>query len=147
LALVVVLSLIVALHLYWGIGGRWPGKDAKSLASIVVGTSSRPMPGLIACALVAAALMAQVGLVAVSNGWMSLSLPMWALQAAFAGAIAVLGARGAATYVAPQVFKYAEGTPFHALNRWAYSPLCLLIAAGLVWEFPYGRGTFLGLDF
>ncbi len=36
--------------------------------------------------------------------------------------------RGLAGFV-PAVFRYAEGTPFHRLNRVFYSPLCLAIAA------------------
>ena len=38
--------------------------------------------------------------------------------------------RGLSGYVAP-VWRHTEGTPFHRLNRLYYSPLCLLIAAGL----------------
>jgi len=32
-----VLLLITALHVYWGIGGIWPGRDAASCARAVVG--------------------------------------------------------------------------------------------------------------
>jgi hypothetical protein len=37
--------------------------------------------------------------------------------------------RGSAGIV-PVAFRYAEGTPFHRLNRVFYSPLCLAVAAG-----------------
>ncbi|RUV24468.1 DUF3995 domain-containing protein, partial [Mesorhizobium sp. M5C.F.Ca.IN.020.32.2.1] len=36
-ALSLVLLLITALHVYWGIGGIWPGRDAASCARAVVG--------------------------------------------------------------------------------------------------------------
>ena len=42
----------------------------------------------------------------------------------------VLG-RGLAGFITP-VFRYAEGTPFHRLNRIVYSPLCLAIAATFI---------------
>ncbi|TGV31263.1 DUF3995 domain-containing protein, partial [bacterium M00.F.Ca.ET.168.01.1.1] len=39
LALIIslVLLLITTLHVYWGLGGIWPGTDAKSCARAVVG--------------------------------------------------------------------------------------------------------------
>lgn len=37
LLLSLVLLVITTLHVYWGIGGIWPGRDAKSCAHTVVG--------------------------------------------------------------------------------------------------------------
>jgi len=31
-ALVVVLLALATLHFYWGLGGRWPGHDDRSLS-------------------------------------------------------------------------------------------------------------------
>ncbi|WP_292293695.1 DUF3995 domain-containing protein, partial [Mesorhizobium sp.] len=47
-ALSLVLLLITALHVYWGIGGIWPGTDTQSCARAVVGfrgVDEMPSPG------------------------------------------------------------------------------------------------------
>lgn len=133
MALAVVLAAALfalsAIHLYWGLGGRWPGHDEASMVEHVVGrTRGMRAPGLPASTGVALALAAGGALVAATltttpwDGW--LKAARWALFAVFAG-------RGLATY-APPVFRYAEGTPFATLNRRAYGPLCLAIALGIL---------------
>ena len=135
-ALVVfVLGLLAALHFYWGVGGRWPGHDDRSLVEYVVGRS-RDMraPNFWACLFVTAALLTTAVLVALYAGLLVLPLPAWLrwlVQAGYWGAFAVFAARGIAGYI-PSVFRYAEGTPFARLNQLYYSPLCLAIAAGFV---------------
>ncbi|WP_454758471.1 DUF3995 domain-containing protein [Caulobacter segnis] len=124
-----VLFLLAAVHLYWGLGGRWPGHDEASMVEHVVGrTRGMKAPGLVASAAVALALAVGGGLVLASalpptplEPW--LKIARWGLFLVFAG-------RGLATYV-PPVFRYAEGTPFWRLNRRAYGPLCLAIALGI----------------
>jgi hypothetical protein len=49
----------------------------------------------------------------------------------------VFGLRGLAPYVT-LAFNYARGKPFFELNRRYYAPLCLLIAAALVVDYPRG---------
>jgi hypothetical protein len=124
-----VLFLLAALHLYWGLGGRWPGHDEASMVEHVVGrTRGMKAPGLAASAAVALALTVGGALVLATifppapiEPW--LKAARWVLSAVFAG-------RGLATYV-PSIFRYAEGTPFWRLNRRAYGPLCLAIALGI----------------
>ena len=129
LILAAALFALAGIHLYWGLGGRWPGHDEASMVEHVVGrTRGMRAPGLPASAAVAAALAAGGALVLSTltstpwDGW--LKAGRWALFAVFAG-------RGLATY-APPVFRYTEGTPFARLNRRAYGPLCLAIALGLL---------------
>nr|WP_292313666.1 DUF3995 domain-containing protein [Mesorhizobium sp.] len=56
-ALSLVLLLITALHVYWGIGGIWPGRDAASCARAVVGFRGvHEMPAPFASFAVAACL-------------------------------------------------------------------------------------------
>jgi hypothetical protein len=124
-----VLFLLSAIHLYWGLGGRWPGHDEASMVEHVVGrTRGMKAPSLVASAVVALALAVGGGLILATifpptpfEPW--LKAARWALLAVFAG-------RGVATYILP-VFRYAEGTPFWRLNRRAYGPLCLAMALGI----------------
>ena len=127
-----ILVLISALHLYWAIGGFWPGGDEKSLARTVIGTTSithMPPPlltGIVALCIFGAAILplmwsAQIpysipqGLV-----WMG----MWGLSVIFVG-------RGIAGYTA--YFRRMNGDqPFARLNARYYSPLCLIIGAGFL---------------
>ena len=129
LLLAAALFALAGIHLYWGLGGRWPGHDEASMVEHVVGrTRGMRAPGLLASAGVALALAAGGLLIAATltptpwDGW--LKAARWGLFAVFAG-------RGLATYV-PAVFRYAEGTPFATLNRRAYGPLCLAIALGIL---------------
>ncbi|WP_426030415.1 DUF3995 domain-containing protein [Caulobacter sp. DWP3-1-3b2] len=133
MALALVLSTallaLAGIHLYWGLGGRWPGHDEASMVEHVVGrTRGMRSPGLLASVAVALALAAGGVLVAAtltSTVWdPQLEAARWVMFVVFAG-------RGLATYV-PPVFRYAEGTPFATLNRRAYGPLCLAIALGIL---------------
>jgi hypothetical protein len=130
--LIAVLAGLAALHAYWGFGGRWPGQDDASMVERVVGrTREMRAPRPRACFLVAAALLTTAILVGVHataalNGEIALLA-----KVGFWSAALVFLLRGLAGFV-PAVFRYAEGTPFHRLNRLYYSPLCLLIAIAFV---------------
>ena len=131
-ALVGVLVALAAVHAYWGLGGRWPGHDDASLVERVVGrTRGMRAPSPAACFAVAAALLAAAALVGLHSGRWSTGVAAAITAAGFWGAALVFLLRGLAGFV-PAVFRYAEGTPFHRLNRVFYSPLCLVIAAAFV---------------
>jgi len=131
--LIVVLVALAALHAWWGVGGRWPGHDERSLVELVIGrTRSMRMPGPVRCMLVAFALFAAAGLVALQAKAIAVDFGTAGnlfVQAGFWMAGAVFALRGLAGFI-PPVFAYAEGTPFASLNRRFYSPLCLLVATG-----------------
>ena len=131
--LIAVLVVLAALHAWWGLGGRWPGRDESSLVELVVGrTRAMRMPGFLPSLFVAFALLAAAGLVAIQGKVISASLDppaQWLAQAGFWTACAVFALRGIAGFI-PPIFAYARGTPFARLNRLFYSPLCLLIAGG-----------------
>ncbi|MFY0478533.1 DUF3995 domain-containing protein [Achromobacter marplatensis] len=120
----IVLSL---WHIYWALGGRMayltalPVKDGKPLF--------RPSaPGTF---LVGLALMAFAGLVAVNAGFLSAPVaPTWLRWTSAALALALLGrAIGDFRYVG--LFKRMGGEPFARLDTRVFSPLCLLLAAGV----------------
>ncbi len=134
-ALIAVLFALAALHLYWGVGGRWPGRDEDSLRLMVAGVKQGRMYGFLPCAMVATALSAAAAIVyargsAIMDGGFA-----WVVVAGYVVLILVFGLRGIAPYVSP-AFEYARGTPFFELNRLYYAPLCLLIAAALAADFP-----------
>lgn len=134
-ALIAVLLAIGALHLYWGVGGRWPGHDDASLVSIVAGAKNGRMYGFAACAVVAFALAAAAAVVGARHSAIISSGFGWIVTAGYVVLILVFALRGLAPYFTP-AYEYARGTPFFDLNRYYYSPLCLLIAAGLAVNFP-----------
>jgi Protein of unknown function (DUF3995) len=130
--LIAVLVALAMIHAYWGFGGRWPGHDDASMVERVVGrTRDMRAPRPRACFFVAAALLAAGILVAVHRtGGLNAAVALVA-TVGFWSAAAVFLLRGLAGFV-PAVFRYAEGTPFHRLNRIYYSPLCLLIAVAFM---------------
>lgn len=133
-----VLAGIAALHTYWGLGGRWPGRDEVSLANLVIGSPTGRMPSPAACLAVAGAIMLGVTLIIattlsqVSSPWDDL------IRLGAAAFAAVFLARGFAGYI-PMLWRYAEGSSFHRLNTLYYSPLCLLIAVSLGAALIFGR--------
>ena len=132
LALILFLTDIAALHAYWGFGGRWPAHDEATLADRVIGrTPGGRMPPPAACFAVAAAILAGVGLIVLVS---FVGLPEPAARFA-RGAYwiftAVFVARGLAGYV-PALWRRSAGTAFVRLNNRYYSPLCLLLGAGLI---------------
>lgn len=124
-----LLLALAALHLYWGLGGLWPGRDEADLVSRVVGSRSAHMPSLLMSAQVAIALAAAAWIVAAHAGAPRFHIPGILWTVGFWSVFAVFLLRGAATYT--PIFDYAIGAPFYELNRLYYGPLCLAIAAAM----------------
>ena len=130
--LAAVLTLIAALHVYWGIGGVWPGKDARSCAHAVVGFRGiDAMPSLIASFAVAGVLIA-AALVALAVG--GIFAQPFAIMS-LAGVSIFLGA----TFLFRGIFGFTPWwrqltpeMPFARLDMRYYSPFCLLLGFGLV---------------
>lgn len=135
--LIFVLLLLAGLHLYWGVGGVWPGHDAESLRLTVVGTRRGTMPGIAACAAVATALVAAAAIVFFGQWRVASGAPSLIVCGGYATLILMFGLRGLAPYLTG-AFEYSRGTPFFDLNRQYYAPLCLLIAGGFALNFPAG---------
>jgi Protein of unknown function (DUF3995) len=66
-SVIAVLLALAALHLYWGFGGFWPGRDGPTLAERVAGWKSKRPASLASCAAVALALAASALIVAVQQ--------------------------------------------------------------------------------
>lgn len=130
LATAVILLLIAALHLLWGLNVYFPASDETSLARAVVGARGiTQMPNLFACSFVAVALLIGTGIVLRLGGFLELSaVPLWLFRLAGAGFAFVLLARGIVGFL-PFWAEITPEEPFKTLNRQFYSPLC--IALGL----------------
>ncbi|MBZ9893609.1 DUF3995 domain-containing protein [Mesorhizobium sp. B2-2-4] len=135
-----VLLVITALHVYWGIGGIWPGKDAASCAHAVVGFRGvDEMPAPFACFAVAACLALATLWPMALEGVFASPFPGQGLAAtALLIGLVFLG-RGIAGFT-PRWRRLAPEQPFARLDRSLYSPLCLLIGLGFavlaITEFP-----------
>jgi hypothetical protein len=133
--LVAVLGVIAGLHLYWGLGGVWPGTDETSLVDMVIGAPpGTPIPPLWACALVAACLCTSAISAILVSGVVRVALPKWiswAPSVAFWFSAFVFVARGLSTYFSPLALG-SKGTAFYELDRIVYAPLCLTLGAALI---------------
>jgi Na+-translocating ferredoxin:NAD+ oxidoreductase RnfD subunit len=129
LALVLILSAVSAIHLYWGAGGLWPAENEAALVDTVVGDRradampSRALTFVVATAIEGAALVAALLAVRIS--------------AKLDSVVTVVGAALCVVFLARFAFGYLgfwrrrfNRQPFARLDGAVYSPLCLLIAVG-----------------
>jgi hypothetical protein len=119
------LGVLAALHVAWGRGSSFPFRDVDELSDAVAGRRAVPPPG--ACFAVAGALTVAAGLVADVP-----RLPRRAQRVGVTGVAVVLATRGALGFVGQTdvVSPGSTSARFRRLDRRAYSPLCLALAAG-----------------
>ena len=132
IVLFAVIAAIAAIHVYWALGGLWPGSDEASLARKVVGSPgvtrmpSREMTLAVACLIFFAALwpLMWAALIPYPLPQSLVWLGMIVLAAVFTG-------RGIAGYW-PAFRAIFPEEPFATLDRRCYSPLCLAIGAAFI---------------
>ncbi len=125
-----VLTGVAGLHVYWGLGGVWPGTDRRDLVRRVIGHPQVPeMPGLALTLSVAAAIALTALWPLLLAGLLPLALPRWLVFWGGAGIAAVFLLRGlaGASGLMRRVYTIE---PFATLNQRYYSPLCLLLGLG-----------------
>lgn len=125
------LTVIAALHVYWGIGGVWPGTDPKSCARAVAGFKDiDAMPSPFACFAVAAVAGAAALIVLALGGVFASPFdPMPLAGAALFIALALLF-RGVLGFT-PFWRRLTPEMPFAKYDLRYYSPLCLALGAGI----------------
>jgi hypothetical protein len=126
----VVLTAIAAIHVAWGKGVRWPRNTEAELVAAVIGHRSNRMPSPNQCYLAALAIFIPGAVALVLAGLVPTPLPPWLVLLAGAGVALVFAGRGIAGYVPAWRARHPR-EPFASLDRHYYSPLCLILAAGL----------------
>ena len=135
LCVAAVFILISAAHLYWALGGRAgmiaavPERPATAQAKSASPLFNPSRAGTIAVAVV---LLLPALLVLACAGRISLPLPQPVLQWGVAGAAGVMFLRAVGEGHWVGLFKRVRGTRFATLDTWVYSPLCVLLGAGML---------------
>lgn len=127
-----ILLLITTLHVYWGIGGIWPGIDSASCARAVCGFRGMDaMPAPTTCFAMAACLalatlwpQALMGVFATPFPPIGLAMTAFFIGLAFA-------ARGIAGFT-PAWRRLTPEQPFATNDMRYFSPLCLLIGTAFI---------------
>lgn len=132
------LSVIAAIHVYWGLGYYWPLESKQALVDAVIGDPrARRIPpiqgtGAVAAAIWAAGFAALRASGAMRFGW------AWLARGACALLALVFLARAASGFALGGAILHYRVTPeFKILDLWIYSPLCLAFALGfarLAWR-------------
>lgn len=136
-----VLVLLAALHVYWGLGGVWPGTDEKSCARAIAGFKGIDrMPSPPAAFGVAAALAVAALIALALAGIVTLPLPAALIRLGGLGAALVFLGRGIAGFT-PAWRRITPEMPFARNDRLYFSPLCLLIGAGFTLLLIQGVAT------
>jgi hypothetical protein len=127
----IMLTTIAAIHVAWGFGVRWPRRSEIELVTTVVGHKRDAMPPPLHCYLAALAIFIPGAIALLLAGIVQTPLPRWLVTLAGAGAALVFAGRGVVGYLPAWRARHPR-EPFASLDRHYYSPLCLLLAAGLV---------------
>ena len=128
----IVLSLIAALHVYWGFGGLWPSGDTRSLIDTVIGDPRMTQMPSTAMTLVVAALIFANGVFALAANARAPRLVRLFIKTAIATIALVFVARGVAGYALPESIRARMSEPFATFDQLLYSPLCLVLGAAFV---------------
>ena len=131
LAIFLLLTAIAGIHVAWGTGVRWPRKTEAELVTTVIGHRSDKMPAPNQCYIAALAIFIPGAIALMLAGIVQTPLPPWLVILGGAGAALVFAGRGIAGYVPAWRARHPR-EPFASLDRHYYSPLCLMLAAGLV---------------
>jgi hypothetical protein len=126
----IMLTVIAVIHVAWGFGVRWPCKTEAELVTTVIGHKRDTMPSSSQCYLAALAIFIPGAIALMLAGLVQTPLPPWLVLLAAGAATLVFAGRGIAGYVPAWRARHPR-EPFASLDRHYYSPLCLMLAAGL----------------
>ena len=123
-----VLAALAGVHVYWAAGGVWPAADRETLAEIVIGPGARYPPDLATHGVAAVLAVGSLVVTGAAHKWRRPVSPEVYVAAAHVGAgiLAVRGVAGLATSLVAGL-----DVPYRRRDVALYSPLCLLLAAGI----------------
>jgi TctA family transporter len=127
-ALMAVFASLSLLHLYWVLGGR------AGLETAIPSVDGKPafQPSAMATAVVAVGLALCGVLVAVTSGVLAAPISRDVLVWPVRGLVLLFLLRAVGDFWLVGFFKRMHTTRFARLDSTVYSPLCLMIAIGLV---------------
>jgi hypothetical protein len=128
-------AVIALVHVYWALGGQW---------AAVAAVPQIPVEGFVATVrpafkpsgwitlVVAAGLLLIAALVCLRVGWGFPVVNHKALQWVISAIALLMFARAIGDSNLVGFFKEVKGSRFARLDTWMYSPLCLVLGAGLL---------------
>jgi hypothetical protein len=126
--LIAIFTLLALVHVYWAFGGQ----VAKVAAIPELRGTPTFLPGRMATLLVAAALFACAALVGTATGLIDRPVSALAVQRVCFGLSLLLLLRAIGDFRLLGFFKKVRGSRFAWLDSVLYSPLCLLLALGVL---------------
>lgn len=124
-AIAVSLFLIAALHLYWGLGGKWAAH-----ATLPATDGGKPLfrPGLLACTVVAVGLVLMAWLLLTHVGLLSPVVTLRTSAIILTGVAVIFALRCVGDFRYFGIFRSIRHTDFAAMDRKLYTPLCATYA-------------------
>jgi hypothetical protein len=126
-ALIAIFTLLASVHVYWAFGGRF----AKMAAIPELRGSPSFVPSSLATLLVAFALFSCAALVGAACGFIVVPIPAIVIRWCCFSLAFLLVLRAIGDFRLVGFFKTVRGSRFAWLDSALYSPLCLLLAAGV----------------
>ena len=120
-----ILNFLSALHIYWGLGGIWPGKNKQDLIDRVYGRGDK-MPKFLECFIVALLLTFTSFLPILKFFTQSKYISTFSLNVIIIFIMFIFVVRGILGYL--PIVERQMNPKFVRLNRIFYSPLCLYIS-------------------
>ena len=132
--LVTVFAIISLIHVYWALGGQWAAVAAVPQVPVEGSASPRPAfkPSGWITLLVAFGLLLIAALVCFRVGWWLPAVSHVALQWVISAIAMLMFARAIGDSNLLGFFKQVKDSEFARLDTWVYSPLCVLLGAGLL---------------
>lgn len=127
-----VLTVIAALHAYWGLGGLWPGSDVRTLIDAVIGDPRMNAMPPAWMTFVVTALIFSSGVFALLSTVRAPRFVRLFIKAAVAFIALIFLARGVSGYALPASIRAGMSEPFATFDQLYYSPLCLILGIAFV---------------
>jgi hypothetical protein len=132
--LVAIFAVISLVHVYWALGGEWAAVVAVPQVPVEGGARLQPAfkPRGWITLTVAAALLLIAVLVCLRIGWWVPAVHHQSLQWIISAIAILMFARAIGDSDLVGFFKEVKDSEFARLDTWAYSPLCVVLGAGLL---------------